>query len=233
MKALLIDDDARMLCAFQSELLGVETSVGLVNVESARGARQVLAERRPFDCIVLDLQLTRDNGFDLLSELCHAHPSVPVIAVSDSGRDADAVRAIYLGAIAFVPRRAGARGLVAALGAVRAGSIHVVPAAAPVAEPRDAPSSLTPRQTDVLKLLMRGQSNKTMARALNLSVDTVKDHVTAVLRCLDVKSRMQAVLAVSGAASGGPAADRTWPGRSEPAVVERRAAAPWSGESTR
>jgi DNA-binding NarL/FixJ family response regulator len=56
---------------------------------------------------------------------------------------------------------------------------------------------LTPRQTDVLALLLQGQPNKLIARALNLSVETVKDHVAAVLRTLNVSSRTQAVLAVS------------------------------------
>ncbi len=56
---------------------------------------------------------------------------------------------------------------------------------------------ITPRQTDVLALLLRGQSNKLIARELGLSVETVKDHVAAVLRALDVGSRTQAVLAVS------------------------------------
>ncbi len=56
---------------------------------------------------------------------------------------------------------------------------------------------LTARQTQVLALLLRGQSNKLIARALNLSVETIKDHVAAVLRSLNVSSRTQAVLAVS------------------------------------
>ena len=56
---------------------------------------------------------------------------------------------------------------------------------------------LTPRQTDVLALLLQGQPNKLIARALNLSVETVKDHVAAVLRTLNVSSRTQAVLAIS------------------------------------
>ena len=55
---------------------------------------------------------------------------------------------------------------------------------------------LTPRQTDVLALLLQGLPNKLIARELNLSVETVKDHVAAVLRALNVSSRTQAVLAV-------------------------------------
>ncbi len=56
---------------------------------------------------------------------------------------------------------------------------------------------LTPRQTDVLHLLLKGQPNKLIARELGLSVETVKDHVAAVLRALGVSSRTQAVIAVS------------------------------------
>jgi DNA-binding NarL/FixJ family response regulator len=56
---------------------------------------------------------------------------------------------------------------------------------------------LTPRQSDVLALLLKGQPNKLIARELGLSVETVKDHVAAVLRALGVSSRTQAVIAVS------------------------------------
>jgi len=64
-------------------------------------------------------------------------------------------------------------------------------------QPSLAALGLTPRQTDVLALLLQGQSNKLIARELKLSVETVKDHVAAVLRALNVSSRTQAVLAVS------------------------------------
>jgi DNA-binding NarL/FixJ family response regulator len=61
---------------------------------------------------------------------------------------------------------------------------------------------LTPRQTEVLGLLLQGLPNKLIARQLNLSVETVKDHVAAVLRALNVSSRTQAVLAVSQMTQG-------------------------------
>ena len=63
---------------------------------------------------------------------------------------------------------------------------------------------LTPRQTHVLALLLQGLPNKLIARELNLSVETVKDHVAAVLRALNVSSRTQAVLAVSQMSQLGP-----------------------------
>ncbi|NRF68089.1 response regulator [Aquincola sp. S2] len=68
--------------------------------------------------------------------------------------------------------------------------------AAPPKRPNFDSFGLTPRQTDVLTLLLKGLPNKLIARELGLSVDTVKDHVAAVLRALGVTSRTQAVLAV-------------------------------------
>lgn len=75
------------------------------------------------------------------------------------------------------------------------------------AEPHQRPISLdqfgvTPRQAEVLSLLLQGLPNKLIARELNLSVETVKDHVAAVLRALGVSSRTQAVLAVSQMSQG-------------------------------
>jgi DNA-binding NarL/FixJ family response regulator len=61
---------------------------------------------------------------------------------------------------------------------------------------------LTPRQHDVLGLLLQGKPNKLIARELHLSVETVKDHVAAVLRALNVNTRTQAVLAVSQMTQG-------------------------------
>lgn len=68
--------------------------------------------------------------------------------------------------------------------------------------PTLADVGLTPRQTEVLSLLLQGLPNKLIARQLNLSVETVKDHVAAVLRALGVSSRTQAVLAVSQMTQG-------------------------------
>ena len=69
--------------------------------------------------------------------------------------------------------------------------------------PTPAELGLTPRQAQVLSLLLQGLPNKLIARQLNLSVETVKDHVAAVLRALNVSSRTQAVLAVSQMAMQG------------------------------
>lgn len=81
------------------------------------------------------------------------------------------------------------------------------------AAPPPATLGLTPRQNDVLALLLQGKPNKLIARELKVSVDTVKDHVAAVLRALNVSTRTQAVLAVAEMSQRGGASDWRTSGR--------------------
>jgi DNA-binding NarL/FixJ family response regulator len=108
-------------------------------------------------------------------------------------------RGLGLGAEGTATAAAAQPGASAAMGA------HLGPEAQPEAHQK-LPSlddvGLTPRQGEVLALLLQGLPNKLIARQLNLSVETVKDHVAAVLRALGVSSRTQAVLAVSQMTQG-------------------------------
>lgn len=234
MKALLIDDHPLILSGLQSVMQGLDDDVVVVCAETARAAREKLAADSEFDLVLLDLQLGDSSGFDLLVELRAAYPSMSVVVVSSSDANEDVSRAIYLGAMGFVPKRASNEILFEALHKVMSGDIYVPPMgmrsqsalkpgqrrddaswshrveSASTADPAAARAQaaslgLTPRQTDVLQLLLQGQSNKLIARALNLSVETIKDHVAAVLRTLNVSSRTQAVLAVSQMSNRGTA----------------------------
>ncbi len=222
-KVLLIDDHPLILTALQGVIQGIGTHVSVVGVAGARAAREALAADPGFDLVLLDLRLGDADGFELLVELRNGWPAIPVVVVSASDHSADVIRAIDLGAMGFVPKRASNETLTEALQVVMSGGIYVPPMTMggdiggdaargtmpPIAahgqpgglgsmRPNALASvKLTPRQLDVLGLLLRGQSNKLIARELNLSVETVKDHVAAVLRALNVNSRTQAVLAVS------------------------------------
>ena len=225
MKVLLIDDHPLILSALQSVIQGLGNNTSVVGVGSAREARETLAASDDFDLVLLDLQLGDANGFDVLAELRSKYPALPVVVVSASDRSSDVIRAVDLGAMGFVPKRASNDALFEALHMVMSGGIYVPPMEMRSHDPAPSPESdtvpgvlrvvrenaahaepeppplaslgLTPRQTDVLALLLQGKPNKLIARDLNLSVETVKDHVAAVLRTLNVSSRTQAVLAVS------------------------------------
>jgi DNA-binding NarL/FixJ family response regulator len=226
MKVLLIDDHPLILSALQSVIQGLGDHVNVVGVSSARAARDTLKAQDDFDLVLLDLMLGDADGFDVLAEFRAAYPALPVVVVSASDRTSDVIRAIDLGAMGFVPKRASNDTLFEALRMVMSGGIYVPPMSMGSDRPQerydlDAPPGglgvvrqgavdggfqtapavaslgLTPRQTEVLALLLKGQPNKLIAREMGLSVETVKDHVAAVLRALNVSSRTQAVLAVS------------------------------------
>lgn len=223
MKVLLVDDHPLILSALQTVIQGLGDHVKVTGVGSARAARETLQADSDFDLVLLDLQLGDANGFDLLVEFRAAYPALPVVVVSASDRASDVIRSIDQGAMGFVPKRASNETLFEALHMVMSGGIYVPPMnigaengftqadsesdlnvvsrEASDSEFQKQPSlaslGLTPRQTDVLALLLQGNPNKLIARELGLSVETVKDHVAAVLRALGVSSRTQAVLAVS------------------------------------
>jgi DNA-binding NarL/FixJ family response regulator len=105
-------------------------------------------------------------------------------------------RALDLGAMGFIPKDATSRQMIQSLRMVQAGSV-VVPEALVRRCPdtEDWRRALTGRQRDVLTQLGRGHSNKEIARTLDLAEATVKMHVTAIMKLLNVSNRTQAVLA--------------------------------------
>jgi DNA-binding NarL/FixJ family response regulator len=226
MKVLLIDDHPLILSALKSVIQGLGDDVVVVGAASAAEARETLRRSADFDLALLDLSLGDADGFEVLSEFRNAWPALPVVVVSASDRASDVIRAIDLGAMGFVPKRASNDRLLEALRLVMSGGIYVpsmslggveaspaygdtapdvmrrLPQQADAAGYQTAAPSfeslgLTRRQTDVLALLLQGKPNKLIAREMNLSVETVKDHVAAVLRALGVNSRTQAVRAVA------------------------------------
>jgi DNA-binding NarL/FixJ family response regulator len=202
-----------------------------VGAGSAREARDTLKADANFDMVLLDLQLGDANGFDVLAELREAYPALPVVVVSASDRASDVIRSIDMGAMGFVPKRASNDTLFEALRLVMSGGIYVPPMTLGMDSGRSASEpapdmmrhvdsyqtvptvealGLTARQHDVLLLLLQGKPNKHIARELNLSVETIKDHVAAVLRALGVNSRTQAVLAVSQMMQQQPGGMQSW-----------------------
>ena len=221
MNVLVIDDHPLILHAMRSVVQQLAERVEVVTVTSSQDARDALAMGADFDLALLDIQLGHEDGFALLEELRSAYPALPIVVVAASDFRDDVMRAIDMGAMGFVPKCSSNEVLVAALEMVLSGGIYLPPSvmrsgaqqrsaahrgALPHWDDRldsdraaatIASLDLTPRQKEVLALLLRGQSNKLIARALNLSVETIKDHVAAVLRTLNVSSRTQAVVAVS------------------------------------
>jgi two-component system nitrate/nitrite response regulator NarL len=191
---LLIVDDHSILREGVAEILR-QFEPG-AQVLSARTIEEGLdlARQTALDAIFLDLYFPGGGGMTAIGQFAMAAPSVPVIILSSSENAGDIQRALAQGARGYVPKSASAEKLIAALRLVLAGSTYVP------SEMNEALPSwngvgllLTGRQLEVLGAISRGLSNKDIGQALGLSEKTVKTHITAIFRALNVVNRTQAV----------------------------------------
>jgi len=138
--------------------------------------------------VLLDIQLPGVNGLDGMTLIHRRWPDCPVIVLSADGASATAHNALARGAARFVSKAEPAAAIQAAICAVLRGESEAPPPGAPC----DLQPRLTPRQCEVLALICQGLSNKLIARRLNLSENTVRGHVQALLAMLGVVSRAEA-----------------------------------------
>ncbi len=160
---------------------------GLRHAASARNARLV----------VLDPGLPGMNGAEAITAFRHACPDAGLVAVSASEDRRDAMAALRAGAIAFVSKAVPTEVLGDLLLRVLAGGVVKQEWITPhgTHDMEDEPSlALTPRQREILTLLAQGHSNKEIGLRLDLAEITVKMHVSAIFRALNVANRTQAVL---------------------------------------
>lgn len=208
MRVLLVDGFPMVRAALTGLIEQHFAGAQVQGVDSVAAARAALAEATP-RLVLLDLRV--EGGFELMQQIHRDHLLLPVVVISGSDDTEDALQALGAGAMGYVPERSDLNTLVQALHLVLAGGTYVpplkprvddTPAAAASPAPDWAELPLTPRQKHVLHLLTQGLSNKLIARELGVSVDTVKDHVAAVLKALGVSSRTQAVVAATQKSRG-------------------------------
>ncbi|HLV97316.1 MAG TPA: response regulator transcription factor, partial [Ktedonobacterales bacterium] len=125
-------------------------------------------------------------------------PETEVLALTSVLEDSLVVGAVRAGAIGYLLKDTQAEALCQAIKAAAAGQVQLTPKAAArlmqVVQAPEAPEALTERETEVLKLLAQGHSNKQIARTLHNTEQTVKTHVSHILAKLGVQSRTQATL---------------------------------------
>lgn len=218
MKILLVDDHSLFREGLRHVLNGLADDANILEVGSGSEAFASVGRNPDLDLILLDLSLPDLGGLEILTSLHDKHPEIPVVVLSGSEHAADIIAAIEAGARGYIPKSSSSHVLFAALRLVFAGAVYVPPVvfAQPGADAaaRPAPKlpdlwhsgqtisdpaalGLTPRQLDVLKLIVEGKSNKLIARELGIEESTVKVHVSPVLKALKVTNRVHAILAVS------------------------------------
>ena len=202
MSILVVDDHVLIRDALCGVLGELKPEAIVLQAPDCREAMRLMAEHPDLELVLLDLGLPDADGFVMLRELRDRYPSLPIVVLSALQDRNSVARALDLGALGFIPKSAQRAVMLSALQLVFAGGIYVPPeilrreesAVGDGRPPAPVDLGLTERQMQVLALMLRGKSNKSIGRALDLSEPTVKNHVTAILRALRVTNRAEAIV---------------------------------------
>lgn len=209
MKVLVVDDHPLIREAMGTVLQELDSGLEVLEAGSFEEAMSVAQREPELGLMLLDIRLPGTSGLDGLEVLRERYPTVPVVVLSASEDRAEVMRALDLGAMGFIPKSQPSRVMLNALRLVLAGGVYLpgevlspvyaagVAEPSPACQPAPGGATLTPRQKEVLSLLVQGKPNKVICRELNLAEGTVKIHVAAILKALGVMNRTQAVVAVS------------------------------------
>jgi two-component system, NarL family, nitrate/nitrite response regulator NarL len=205
MKLLIVDDHPVLRDGLTALLLQGGSDTTVLQARDAAEGVAVLERDTDLDLIILDIAMPGMNGLLALSEFTRRRPDVPVIILSSSEDPKDVRAAIAAGALGYIPKSASQQVLLSAIRLVLDGNLYIPPLI--LDEPPHATerglagadgtsnASLTTRQIEILVLLSEGKPNKTIAATLSLSEKTVKAHISAIFKALNVVNRTQAAVA--------------------------------------
>lgn len=203
MQILVVDDHALVREGLCQVLKGLDEQIEVFEAPNCARAFELAECHHGLDLVLLDYHLPDMNGLEALAIFGKNHPELPIVMLSGSVNPQIMRQVMAQGAAGFVTKSGKSQELLAILRLVLDGGIYTPPdlpaeaSLAPVMEANtdNIPLQFTRRQEEVLQLLLDGRSNKEISEALNLADETIKTHVTAILRGFGVKSRVQAVLA--------------------------------------
>lgn len=211
-KILLIDDHTLFREGVQLLLKQLDDRVEVLSAGTCKIGLELAASHTDVDLVLLDLELPDQSRFEGLDTFRERQPGLPVVMMSARDDSVTVVEALDHGAMGFIPKTSSTELMLNALRLVFAGGTYIppeaisghgsvpAPALTSAAQPPRrtlADLGLTTRQVDVLRLLVKGRSNKLICRELDLAEGTVKTHMTAVLRALHVTNRTQAIIAIA------------------------------------
>jgi len=193
MKILLADDHKLVRAGLVLVLQQMDSSAEFLQVGSGREAIKMAHDNPDLDLVLMDLDLPDGSGLEALAAI-NASSQIPVVILSAMEAQTTVSRAIGLGARGFIPKSASGEVMVNALLRVLSGGTYFPPAYSDENEGDaggDAPN-LTQRQLEVLRLMVKGNSNKELANELGISENTVRVHVSAIISALDATNRTEA-----------------------------------------
>lgn len=201
-RLLVADDHEVVRCGLRSVFQGTDVVVALEAESGEEAVTKAKKDKDKFDVVLLDVRMADGDGLNALGRIKLDRPDLPVVMFSAYDNPTYVARAVALGASGYILKGSSREELLDAVVKAAAGdntwtrdNLRRVTGA--LATPRlniDSEVPLTRRESEVLKLLASGATNKEIARGLNISYETVKEHVQHILRKIGVSDRTQAAV---------------------------------------
>jgi len=192
---VLIADDHLIFRLGLKSLLNNEPDI-VVTGEASTGAQTIekFKDLRP-DVVVLDLRMPDGGGMRALAGMREARDDAKVLVLSSYANEEEVYQALQAGASGYVLKDVGRDDLTSAIRQVYAGREWIQSCIRPILAGREERHELTPRELEVLKLLVRGLTNREIAKVLGNSENTVRNHTIRIFAKLYVSDRAEAVSA--------------------------------------
>ncbi len=195
MKLLIADDHGLfrlgLKAAIEQKIEGSE----VLECEDAKGALEFMEREKDLKLALLDINIPGNEGLSFIYTALERYPNIKICVISGNEDPAIISAIMEKGASGFIPKSSANEVIFSAVQIILAGSQYF-----PMdllnkvnVKTEKSLSRLTPRQLDVLKSMAEGQANKQIADNLNISVGTVKTHITAIFEELTVTNRTQAI----------------------------------------
>ncbi len=201
MKLLVVDDHPLFRDGLAALLRQANPDTQVFQASDSEAGMEMAQATGDLDAVFVDLMMPGLAGEAAVKEFARRRPELPVIVLSSSENPSDVKRVLKAGALGYIPKSASPQTVLSALQLVLTGNIYVPPLLARAADSTateqntTAPAplaALTERQIEVLKQLRDGHSNKEISNRLGIAEKTVKAHVAAIFRALNVVNRTQA-----------------------------------------
>lgn len=212
MKILIADDHTLFREGLHYTLQNLAEDVDILEASNGNEAIQMVRHYPDLDLVLMDLDMPGLDGYNGLIRLRQDYPELPVAIVTASEYEQDMLRVLECGAAGYIPKSSTSKEMLEAIRKILDGDVYVPDLAASSGTfhirqgmqdklrmgmnppPGLEKYHLTPRQREVLTLMCKGLSNKSIANELGMAEGTVKIHVTAILKAMNASNRTQAVI---------------------------------------
>jgi DNA-binding NarL/FixJ family response regulator len=211
MRFLVADDHAVFRVGLLYLLQRLDPEAEILEASDYAEALDIAEREEAIDLILVDLLMPGVEGYSGISGLRDRARAAPIVVVSARENPADVQASLDNGAMGYLPKSSSSEVMLNAIRLVLAGGMYLPPALlghrdgdrrangldTNLGQPRlsdQVARNLTRRQRDVMRLLALGRSNKAIAQELNLAEGTVKVHVSAIFKALNVTNRTEAVI---------------------------------------